>query len=188
MKKAVIALVGIVLILIVIVSAQGNEGLIQIKDIEIRGDSIDLTYVFDTTGFTGNSVDVEILVSNHTSQVKRVVDTLPLDKEGILEKNVLIELPKKLSGEHFIHMRIPGNFKNIVSHKIMLGKAIGTGNVVLAENAGGKFTVYVIFIIVVIGVIVFISRSFILKSRRTGKGPGEAGNSRHGWLFGETEK
>jgi len=181
MKKWAIIILGI--LLIPVISAAENP--IKIKEMESGKGFLNISYDFDNNGFVGNKIDVEIwIIDFNVTEIKREVDSFPINKNGNIKRNFVMEVPRDLTGVYYVYMALSNDLDNFVKQSVVFGESKTTGNVVLAEGSGGKLVVYIIFVIVVVAVIIFISKSLFLKPRSPDeKGVDDTDSSKHGWLF-----
>ncbi len=174
------------------------EGLqvIKINEISHEEDGLNISYDFDHSSFIGDSISVEIWIVNEDGvEVKRVTDSFDINKDGVIKRDVLMELPEDLAGIYSVYFALSSELNNFVRQSVVLGKSVGTVRAVLGEDSGGKAIAYGLFIIVVIAGIFFIVRKSIFKpkelkisknNKKSKKGLGSDG-SESIWLFGRKD-
>ncbi len=130
---------------------------IAVKSIEQQGDVLNITYVFDNSYFIGNEADIEIWIENQSqAEVKRNSDYFSIDREGLIERNVLINFGGLPNGSYNIYFSF-GDGNKAAKESIILESSI-TGKTILDEPRN-KWAGYIIFILVIIAGVFFIIRS-----------------------------
>jgi len=138
------------------VSIPKEFGLIEIKDIKQEGDILKISYVLDGSKFVGDNIDVEIWLTNENeTELKRIVDKSPINKEGLIERNVEMQLPEGLEeGVYFIYFAFSSDANNFIKKPVVLSV---TGRAVL-DSEKGKFWIYILFLLIIGIAIIFIWR------------------------------
>jgi photosystem II stability/assembly factor-like uncharacterized protein len=139
------------------VSIVGNSGAISIDEILQEKDILEVNYVFDNSNFIGNEIGVDIwVVDSDEIEIKRVRDIFPINKDGLIERGVLVELPEDLVGIYYVYVALSSDLEDSVKQSVVLGKSVSTGMVVFADQ--GKMTGYIVFLFVIGGMVFFIIR------------------------------
>jgi len=152
------------------VSVRGFD-LINIRELVQEKDILKINYDFDNSKIIGDSVSVDIwLVNPDGVEVKRVRDSFPINKEGLINRSVELDI-RGMKGIYSIYFALSSDLENFIKKTVVLGESGVTGFAVL-DTFKGKFTIYIIFLIlIVIGVI------FIWKKH------GRAEHPKNKWLF-----
>ena len=158
------------------VSIPEGMGLIEIKDIKQEDNILKINYVFNSSKFVGESVDIQIWLSDENeTNLKSIVDNFSINKEGLIERNVEMQLPENLGGGLYsLYFAFSSDASNFIKKPVVLGV---TGRAVL-DSEKGKFWVYILFLLI-IGVAIF----FIW--RRSDKADKTDSNKvpKHHWLL-----
>jgi len=152
--------------------------LIEIKEIKHEEQGLNISYIFDNSNIIGEDVSVEIwIVDDVEDEIKRYVDSFSINKEGVIERNVLIELPEDLVGIYSVYFAMSSDLDNFVKQNVVLGKSVSTGFAVF-DTTGGKMIGYVVFIIIVGVGVFFAIRGHDKKVHK----------SKNNWLLGMNKK
>lgn len=136
-------------------------GSIEIIDIINEPPELKISYTFDNSDFIGDNIDIEIwIIDDEGIEIKRITDNFPINKEGLIERNIVIELPENSVGIYDVFFALASDLESYTKRSIILGKSVGTGQAILG-TADGKGLPFLIFILV-IGVGVF----FIFRTHR----------------------
>jgi len=159
----------------VLVSIPGL-GSIKIKDIQQEENILRVIYEFDNSNIIGESVLVDIWLEDGEGYgITRFQDVFNINRDGLIERTIEFEL-ENVAGIYYVYLALSDDLDNFVRESVVLGEAEGTGFVVF-DTDGGKFGVYIVFLLV-LGIAVF------LIWRRHGK----AEPSKHHWFFGKKGK
>ena len=132
--------------------------LIEIKEIVSEKNNLNISYKFDNSDFIGETVSVEIWVFDEEEvEVSRYIDTFPINKDGLIERNILVELPAGLVGIYGVYFALSSNLDDFEKQTVVLGKSSATGFMVLGDDSG-KNIGYFIFLLIVGLVVFFIYR------------------------------
>jgi len=134
------------------VSIPKEFGLIEIKDIKQEGDILKINYTFDSSKFVGDNIDVEIWLTNENeTELMRIVDKSPINKAGLIKRNVEMQLPEGLEGGvYYLYFAFSSDTNNFIKKPVVLSI---TGKTVL-DSEKGKFWVYILFLLI-IGIAIF---------------------------------
>jgi hypothetical protein len=140
------------------ISIPKEFSLIEIKDIKQEEDVLKINYVLDSSKFVGENIDVEIwLSSENGTELMRIVDKSPINRDGLIERNIEMQLPEDLKkGFYFIYFAFSNDINNFIKKSIILGVDGGlgiTGEAVL-DSEKGKFGVYILFLLI-LGIAIF---------------------------------
>jgi len=193
MRKRKIGFIVMMLLLVLVPIISAAENPIKINEIETGKDFINISYEFDNSEFVGDTIDIEIwIIDFNLTEITREVDSFSIRKTSPIKRNLIIEVPKKLVGVYNVYFALSSDQENFVKQSVVFGETKTTGNVVLGEGSTGKLTIYIIFIVIVVAVIILISKSLFLRSKLSKEdhsGPVDPSGSKHGWLLArETEK
>jgi hypothetical protein len=134
-----------------------NQNILKIESITLNQKIMNISYSFDNTDFIGEgaSVDIWILNENNT-EIKRVQDYFPINYNGLIRKDVLIDLENQADGKYFMRFALTSNLNNFVEQSFILENpwAAITGKTILDESKN-KFIGYIVFLII-IGIGVFL--------------------------------
>ena len=134
---------------------------VEIKEVKEKNKILNISYTFDNTDFIGESALVEIWIENSDKvEVKRIVDIFPINKDNLIERNVLINLKEQPTGVYSIYFALSSELNDYLKKSFVIGKSLTTGEVVF-KVVKGKGTPYLIFLLV-IGLGVF----FVFRSHR----------------------
>ena len=140
------------------VSEDLNKGFdgISVKSMKQQGDAMNISYVFDNSNFIGNEVDVNIWIENSSQiEIKRVNDYFSINQEGLIERDVQIDLACLPQDNYSVYFSLGSN--KPVKESVILGSSI-TGNTIL-DQPKNKWIGYVVFIFVILAGIFFIIRN-----------------------------
>lgn len=137
-----------------------KEGLdtLKIKEIGVDNFELNITYIFDNTNFIGESMSVNIwIINNDGFETKRVTDSFPINRDDLINRNVLIKLSKKSLGTHRIFLALSSDLEDYLDETIFVGKPSITGKATfnISKNNG---IAYIIFLIIIGIGIYFIFR------------------------------
>ena len=139
------------------VSVVGESESISIKEIVQKNDNLEVSYVFDNSDFIGVNIGVEVwVVDSDDNEIKRVKDVFPINKDGLIDRKVVVEMPEDLVGIYYVYLALSSDLEDSVKQSVVLGKSVSTGMVVFGD--GGKMVGYVVFLLVVGGMVFFIIR------------------------------
>ncbi|MEK6935327.1 MAG: PRC-barrel domain-containing protein [Nanoarchaeota archaeon] len=134
------------------VSIPGLDG-VSIEGMIQKGRILIINYTFDNSNFVGNSVAMDIWISDEAgNEVKKIQDKFDINKEGLIQRNVKIEVAD-LSGIYYVNFALSSNLEDFVRQSILLGKAFSTGFAIFNIPIG-KNVIYSIFVLFV-GIAVF---------------------------------
>jgi hypothetical protein len=155
------------------VSMPKEAGLIEIKDVNQEDGILKINYVFDSSKFVGDNIDINIwLADENGTEIKRIADKSPLNTGGFIERNVEMQLPEDLvGGVYFIYFAFSNDEGSFIKKSVVLGV---TGRAVL-DSEKGKFWVYILFLLILAVAIFFIWR-------RHGREE-NSNSSKHKWLL-----
>ncbi len=167
MKKTGFFSIALLIILLNIITIKADipdNYFINIKDIQNNKNFLNLSYTFNNENFIGQEISIDIWVADENNlEIKRFKDFFPINKEGLIERNLLLELPKDSVGIYSIYLAVSDDLDNFVKQNIILGESSSTGFVIFGESKG-KMIVYIVFVIIIlIGIIV------IMKNRKKDK-------------------
>lgn len=134
------------------VSIPKEFSLIEIKDIKQENNLLKISYVLDSSKFIGENIDVEIwLSSENGTELMRIIDKSPINRDGLIERNIEMQLPEGLEGGSYtISFAFSNELNNFIKKPIVLSI---TGKAVL-DSEKGKFWVYILFLLI-LGVAIF---------------------------------
>ncbi len=142
------------------VSVPGLD-LIKILDIKYEDSVLNISYDFDNSNVIGEDVSVEIwVVDDNGDEIKRIQDVFSINKDGMIKRNVVMELDKKMVGIYYVYFALSSDLENVAKQSIVLGKSGTTGFAIL-DTFRGKVIGYIAFL-VIIGVALF----FIIRRHR----------------------
>lgn len=137
------------------------NGKIPLKVTSIRENLhiINISYDFDNSNYIGEKMLVEawILDSNNT-EIKRVQDSFSLRKEGLINRNLSIDLSRQSSGIYYLYMALSSKPSNSINQTIILGDSMTTGNVVI-DNPKQKLVGYGIFIVLILAAVFLLFKN-----------------------------
>jgi len=152
--------------------------LIEIKEIKYEERGLNISYGFDNSNIIGEEVSVEIwVVDDVGGEIKRYVDSFSINREGVIERNVIIELPDDFVGIYSVYFSLSSDLNNFVKQNVVLGKSLSTGFAVF-DTTRGKMIGYVVFIIIVCIGVFFAIRGHGKKIHR----------SKNNFLLGKNKK
>lgn len=129
---------------------------IIIKELKYQKKGLDISYSLDTTNFYDDSAEIEIwLIDGDGIEEKRIKDSFNVNKGGISERNILMELPEGLTGIYTIYFAYSNDLENYVKQSVVLGKSSATGLAILDEPRN-KMIIYVIFVFALFIIVFFI--------------------------------
>ena len=143
------------------VSADENNSLsdskIILTNITQENSFLNLSYSFDASDFVGDNIDVNIwLADENGTELARIVDKAPINRDGLIERNIEMQLPEGLAGGvYFIYFAFSNDANNFIKKPVVLGI---TGKAVL-DSEKGKLWVYILFLVIIGIAIFFIWRS-----------------------------
>jgi len=108
-----------------------------------------LAYSFDNSNVIGEEVTIEMWLQDEIGdEVGRITDIFPINKDGLIERNINLELPEDLVGIYYIHFAISPDLDDFVRQSVVLGESAATGNVVFGTTRGRiiSYLVFVVFI------------------------------------------
>lgn len=134
------------------ISIPKEFSLIEIKDIKQEEDVLKINYVLDSSKFIGENIDIEIwLADENGSELTRIHDKAPINRDGLIERNIEMQLPEGLEGGvYFINFAFSNSPDNFIKKPVVLSI---TGKAVL-DSEKGKFWVYIVFLLI-LGVAIF---------------------------------
>jgi len=154
----------------------GGLQLVKVGEIIHEKDILNVSYTFDRGNLIGEEASVEIWIVNEDGvEVRRFIDSFGINRDGVIERNVLIELPEDLAGIYSVYFALSSDLDNYARKAVVLGKSRGTGFAIF-DSSGGKMAGYVVFLLIV-GVGIF----FILKGHR--EKTHKVHKSENKWLF-----
>ncbi len=161
----------------IVISIPKKFGLIEIKDIKQEGDILNVNYNLDNSNLIGETVSLDIwIVDEGGVEVTRIQDVFAINKDGLIERNVEIELPKGLTGIYYIYFALSSDLSDFTRQSVVLGKS-GTTGFVVFDTTKGKIGVYIVFLLIVVVSVFFIWRRH-----------GKAKHSKSKWFFGKKHK
>ncbi len=102
-------------------SILGPPQIIKINKIRYNKDKLNISYVFDNTNIIGNAVSVEIWVTDdQDAEIVRAFDVFPITKDGLIERNVLIDAPDDLDGNYYIYFALSGYLEDSIGQLIVI--------------------------------------------------------------------
>jgi len=150
----------------------GGLQLIEIKEIKHEKQGLEVSYSFDNSGIIGEEVSVEIWITDDQgTEIKRYMDSFSINRDEVIERNILIDIPSDLIGIYSVYFALSSDLENYVKQNIVLGKAVSGGFAVF-DTTTGKVVGYVVFGLMVLGILYFVfKRSWGNGVRKkTGKG------------------
>ncbi len=121
---------------------------------------LNISYIFDNSNFIGSDIVVKIWVENSEGiEIEKIHDVFPINKDGLIERNVLIDVSEQKNGVYNIYLALSSDLENSVKQSVVLGKSVSTGMAVFTDKS--KRLSYIVFLLM-IGIGVF----FIVKSHR----------------------
>jgi hypothetical protein len=163
-KRLYFMFLAIILFSFSIVSAVNSEigsGSLQylkIDNIALEQNKLIVNYSFDNSEFVGSSVEISIWVANESgSEVKRISDSFPINKEGIINRQVNIDLPRNLAGTYYVYLSLSSDSNNFVRQDFVLGNSKTVGHVIFGENNGKSIGYFIILLLIAL-IIIFILR------------------------------
>lgn len=156
-----------------------KSDVIQIEKIDINGETLNLTYKFDNSQFIGGSIGIDIWITNNSdAELNRIRDEFSINKDGLIERNLLIELPSDLTDEGYLYLAPSSDLTDFVKQPIYIKENSITGNIILNfgdVNLDNKKIFFFLSFIFIIGIF-FI----ILHNRKMKEGKIESKNE---WLL-----
>lgn len=140
------------------ISVLEETNLIRVLDIKQEKKHLNISYVFNNQNIIGNSVIIEIWVQNKDNEIKRIQDVFSINKDSLIERNILIKLPEDSIGMHYVYFTLSSDLEDFIKKSILLGKSNLTGDVIF-EFKEGKAIHFIIFLIVIGMGILFIIKS-----------------------------
>jgi len=139
---------------------EGTLEVITIENLEIKEEGVEVSYSFDNFGFIGNSISTVIWISNASKdEIERVYDTFPIDRDGPISRDVLIEIPSgRLNGVYFVQVALSNNLDNYAIQSFVMRNPSITGNVTI-ETQKAKLSIYAVFLVGIVIVIFIIARA-----------------------------
>lgn len=126
-----------------------NHESITIKEIKYQDKKIEINYFFDNSKFIGEEISVEIwILDEQDSEVKRYTDTFPIRKDNLIERNLILTIPKSKAGFYDVYLALSNNQDNYIKQKIIVGTSKTTGKTIL-NTSKSKLISYAIFLIVI---------------------------------------
>ena len=128
--------------------------LINIKEVN-KGLEID--YSLDNSNLIGENIEVDIWLVDETGmEIKREKDFFNINKEGAIQRKILMDLGKKLEGVYYIYFALSEDLDNFMKQTVVFGGST-TGNVVLGEE-GNNLGIYFVFLLFIGTGVFFIFR------------------------------
>ena len=88
-------------------------------------------------------------------EIKRYMDNFPINKDGLIEREILIEVPGDLIGIYNVYFALSSDLENSVMQSVVLGRTSTTGFSIFDINAQGRIIGYFVFAFIVGGIIAF---------------------------------
>lgn len=140
---------------------------IEIKEITYEKEDLEISYVFDSSAITGESVEIVIwIVDEEGNEVKRYVDSFSLDKVGLISREVLIDLPEDLVGVYDVYFAVSPYLENFVRQSVVLGSAFATGQAVLGGERGRIIGYSIFVVLIAIGLLFLLKRKYHKRSSK----------------------
>lgn len=156
-----------------------KSDIINIENINIDKKILNLTYDFDNSQFIGSSMAIDIWMTNKSdNEIKRIRDEFSINKDGLIKRIILIELPLDLTDNGYLYLAPSSDLNDFIKQPIFLEKTSITGEIILNfrdVNLKNK-KIFFFFILVFIIGIVFI----ILYNKKTKE---ENIESKNEWLL-----
>ena len=139
------------------VSAE-NSNMINIKEAIPIPSGLNLSYSFDKLNLVGGSVSIAVWINNKEgAEIQRIADSFPINKDGLIERNILIKLPNNLTGIYSVNLALPPDFNNFVNQSFVLERPQSiTGNSILDifDRYPLNYTIIflILFIFIAIGI------------------------------------
>ena len=132
---------------------------IKVNSLSIARNGLNVSYSFDNANFIGDSISIDLWIVNETGQeVKRERDTFSIKKDGMIEREVFIDLAGS-AGNNIIYIALSEDNSNFIKSSLVLNEDRSiTGNVVAIEGQKTKMTIYFVFLLIVGIAIFFIAR------------------------------
>ncbi len=134
-----------------VISLNIPEGLQIIKINEIRHEKgvLNISYSFDNSNVIGNAVSIEIwILDSEENEILRTNDVFPINKDGLIERNVLIPVSEDLIGIYTVYFALSDDLDNYVRQSIVLGEARTIGRTIL-DSPRNKAIGYAIFVLII---------------------------------------
>ncbi|VVB78210.1 Uncharacterised protein [uncultured archaeon] len=144
------------------------KGLRTIKVSEVSQEKfgLNISYSFDNTDFIGEYAEVKIWISDSNgNEIKNKSDVFLINKNGLINRNVLVSLPENLEGMYYIYLAISPDFDNYSKQSIILKSAPITGNAVF-DQPGNKLIGYAIFLLIILIGIFFIIKGYGARDKK----------------------
>ena len=158
------------------------EGLkiIKISSIVNEEDGLNINYNFDNSNIIGEEVSVEIWMEDETgSEINRIYDDFSINKDGLIERSVIMELPEDLTGIYYIYFALTSDLDDFVRQSIVLGETLTTGRVILG-NTRNDIISYVAFVIIIFAGLVF---TIVRHKKHVVKSEKKKGKKKNKWLL-----
>jgi hypothetical protein len=147
---------------------------VEIKDVNQDNKNLEISYVFDSSSFVGDSVSLDLWITDVDGfEIFRTTEVFDINKE-VVDRVSNIELENELVGIYYVYFALSSDLSNFVRKSIVLGDSEITGRVIFGTTAG-KFVGYIVFVfIVALGVF------FVIRKRHA---PYRSNKSRNKWLL-----
>ncbi|MBD3252394.1 hypothetical protein GF386_01550 [Candidatus Pacearchaeota archaeon] len=147
-----------VLCFCLIISVNASEmDYLEIRNLSLEEGILNVSYVFDNSGFIGDSVSIDIFIVNETGVVYSYRDGFSINKDSMIEREFAVDITRISSGEYYVMIGLVGH-KEFIEKKIVLGEPSLTGNVII-DNPFYKKIGYVVFLLIVVIVIFLVVRN-----------------------------
>tara|TARA_Y100000310_G_scaffold278177_1_gene296475 strand:+ start:357 stop:1007 length:651 start_codon:yes stop_codon:yes gene_type:complete len=152
------------------VSISIPRGMVEITEIINEKDGLNISYAFDNSEVVGEGVVVEIwLVDERGNEIKRMKDGFSINKEGLIERNIKMELPSSLVGIYNIYFALDSDLEDFVKQSVVLGDSSSTTGFAIFDTPWGDVVAYIIFLLVILIGVLFIWKRHKKKSPYTHK-------------------
>jgi len=143
----------------ILVSIPFGLDFIEIRDIIQDENILTINYIFNNSKFQKNDFSVNIWVENENNEkIVEIQDIFSGDEDGETLREVLIELPRGVSGVHYVYFSLSEEPENYVRRSTLLTPITGRA---IFDNTRGKIFTYAVFAFILGSGIFFILKNFI---------------------------
>jgi hypothetical protein len=135
---------------------------LNLNNLVLEKNNLSINYSFDNRDFIGDSVEISLWVINESgSEVKRIEDSFPINKQGLINRQVSIGLPKHLSGNCSVYIAVSSEPNNFIKESFNIEELSKiTGNAVSAFGMNVTINYLAIFVLIII-ILIFLFRNRI---------------------------
>jgi hypothetical protein len=143
-------------------TSYNSDKYLNLNNLGLEKNNLSINYSFDNRDFIGDSVEISLWVVNESgSKVERIEDSFSINKQGLINRQVSLSLPKYLVGNCSLYIAVSSNLNNFIKQPFNVKELSKiTGNAV--NDFGKNVTIHylVIFVLIII-ILIFLFRNRI---------------------------